>query len=73
MIRRSCDFMSNSPFGVHKQSGRRDIMIFVCDVTLQDHVIKGSCDFIDGSTFWQVATLPSLVATGIVVMEIYCF
>ena len=48
VIRKSCDFMSNSPFDGHRQFGRRDIMIFVCDVTLQDHVIKGSCDFIDG-------------------------
>ena len=29
----------------HKHSGSRDIIIFVCHVTLQDHVIRGLCNF----------------------------
>ena len=32
-------------FGGHRHCRGVDIMILVCYVTLQDHVIKGSCDF----------------------------
>ena len=32
-------------FGGHKHCGIGDIMILVCHVILQDHSIKGSCDF----------------------------
>ena len=34
-------------FGGHRDSAGGDIKIFVYHVTLQDHVIKGSCDFIE--------------------------
>ena len=32
-------------FGGHRHSGSRDIMIFVCHVTLQDHAVKTLYDF----------------------------
>ena len=33
-------------FGYHKDSASGDIMTFVCNVTLQDHVINVFYDFI---------------------------
>ena len=59
----------SSKFGAHRGCESGDIMVLVCDMILQDHVIKGSCDFMDGRP-WQVTTLPRLVAIGIVVVEI---
>ena len=38
-----------------------------------DHVIKGSCEFMEGSSSLYITTLPGLVAKGIVVMEINVF
>ena len=35
-----------------------------------DHVIKGSCDFMGGTSSLYVTTLPGFVAVGIVVVEI---
>ena len=32
-------------FGGYRHSGSGDIMVFVCHVTLQDHVIKALIDF----------------------------
>ena len=42
----------------------------ICHVILQDHVIKGSCDFIEGSSSLYVTALLSLVPVVIVVVEI---
>ena len=56
-------------FGGHKHSGSGDIMVSVCHVILQEHVIKGSFDFIGESSLWQVTNLPILLAMGIVVVE----
>ena len=36
-------------FGECRHCGSKDIMIFVFDVTLQEHVIKGSFDFMGRS------------------------
>ena len=47
-------------------------MVLVCHVISQDHMVKGSCDFMGGSPSWYFTTLPSWVAIGIVVMEIQC-
>ena len=38
-----------------------------------DHVIKGSCDFMEGSSSLYKTTLPGLVAIGIVAVETKCF
>ena len=36
-------------FGGHRHCGSENIMISVCSVILQDHVIKESCDFMGRS------------------------
>ena len=45
-------------------------MDLVFRVISQDHVIKGSGDFMGGSSSWQATTLPNLVAIGILVVKI---
>ena len=42
-------------------------------VILEDHMIKGLSDFMDGSLSRHVTILPSLVAINIVVVEILWF
>ena len=39
-------------------------------MTLQDHVISGSIDFMEEKSLLYVTNLPSLVAVALVVMEI---
>ena len=56
-------------FGSHSDCGSRDITYLICQLTLEDHNIKGSSDFIEGSFSLNVTTLPGLVALGIVVVE----
>ena len=38
--------------GGHSHSGSGVISSLVCHVILQDHVVKGSCDFMDGNPSW---------------------
>ena len=57
-------------FNSHKPCGSSDIKYIICDVILQDHVIKGSCDYIEGSSSLYVTALLSLVPVVIVVVEI---
>ena len=45
-------------------------MILVYYVISQEHMIKGSCDFIDRSPSRQVTILPSFAAIDTVVVEI---
>ena len=52
----------------HRPCISRDITYLICHVNLQDHMIKGSCDFIEGSSSLYVTTLPGLVGTSIVVV-----
>ena len=33
-------------FGGHRACGDGDVMILVCHMISEDHVIKGSCDFV---------------------------
>ena len=47
---------------------RGHVVAVVVDMILQDHVIKGSCDFMGTSPSWYVTILPSLLALGIVVV-----
>ena len=42
-------------------------------VTLQNHVIEGSSNFMSESSSWYVTTLSSLVKIGIKVVQIQCF
>ena len=53
---------------MHSSSG--DIMAFATHVTLQDHVIKESCDFMSRSSIKQVNLSLSLVVIGTTVVEI---
>ena len=48
-----------------------DITDLGCHVTLQNHVIKGSSNFMGGSSLWYITTLASLVAIGIVLIEMF--
>ena len=54
----------------HWFSASGDIKYLTFYVTLLNHLIEGSCNFLSGSSSWHVPTLPSLVAIGIVVVEI---
>ena len=76
VIEVSSSFMSGSfswwppPFNGHGHSGSRDIMVTVCHLALQHHVIRALCDFMVGSLSRYIIILPSLVAVGTVVLEI---
>ena len=83
VIKGSFDFMgsqvklSSSPISwpkaLRKYNGfhlSRDIMVFVCHVTLQDHVIKVFNDLAVRSPSRYVTIIPSLVAIDTVAVEI---
>ena len=61
-------------FGVHRSPSSGDIYL-ICYKTLHDHLIDGSYKYMGGNSsqysLWYVATLPSLVAIGIVVVEMF--
>ena len=54
-------------FDCHRPCSSRDIKYLICHMTLQDHVKKGSCDFIEGISWVYKTNLPSL---AIVIMII---
>ena len=58
------------PFGGHKHSGSRYVMVLVCHVILEDQVIKGSCNFMGEGVLLQFPTQANFVAISIVVVEI---
>ena len=67
------DFMGgNCPgkFSDHKLCNSRDITDLIFHVTLYHHVIKEPCDLMEGNSSLYKPTLPSLVAIGIVVVDI---
>ena len=45
-------------------------MVLICHMISEDHVIEESCDFIGRISSRLFHILPSLVATGTVVVEI---
>ena len=45
-------------------------MVFVCQVTLQDHMIEVLIDFMVRSPSSYITILPTLVAIGLVIVEI---
>ena len=57
-------------FGGHWSSASEDIKFLICNVTLQDHMIQGSSNFMSVSSSWYIITLPDLMAIGIVVVDI---
>ena len=60
-------------FSWYRQSGSRDIIVFVRHVTLPDHVIKVLYDFMVGNPSKLVTTVQVLVALGTVAVEIQWF
>ena len=67
--KRLCEFMceNSSRWVTTCASGYIKYLIF--DVNSQIHVIEGSNNFINGSSSWSVTSLSSLVALGVVVVE----
>ena len=57
-------------FGSHWSIAIADITYVICHMTLQDHVIWGSFDFVGGSSLLNATTLPHLVAIGIALVQI---
>ena len=52
-----------SKYNGHRPCSNRDMTYLICHAPLQDHVIKESCNFMEGScalrlveTFWLVGT-----------------
>ena len=81
MIRGLGEYIDRSPspiqisynpvkFGGHRDSGCGDMIGFVYDVTLQDHVIKVFYSFLVKSLSKYITILLNLVATYTVVVEI---
>ena len=56
-------------FDGHRLCCSRDITGLILHVTLQDHVINGLYEFMEGSFSLYISTLPNLVATGIVLVD----
>ena len=56
-------------FGGQRHCGSRYKMVLVCHVILQDHVIKGLCDFMGSSQSRSVTILLNLVAIGTLVVD----
>ena len=52
--------------GGYKSCGSRDTLDLVFHMTLQDRVIKGPCDVMEGISSLYTPNLPSLLPTGIV-------
>ena len=52
-------YLSN--FIGHKHFGSSDTETKIFNVTLQDHVIKGSGDFMEGNSSLYIPTLPKLI------------
>ena len=57
-------------FGSKRQCISGDVMVLVCHMTSQDHVIKESCDFMGESPLRSVTNLSILVAISTVVVEV---
>ena len=62
----------HAKFGSHSHYVNGDIAYLLCHVNLQDHMIKGSSDFMEGGSSLYVTTLLDLVAIRNQAVEI-CF
>ena len=60
--------LSSCQIGGYRHSGSGDIMVFVCHVTFQDHVIKALNDFMVRNHSRYVIILPGLVAIVTVIV-----
>ena len=56
-------------FNGHAHCGSKD-MTLMCHVMLQDHVIKGSCDFMGKNQSRQVSIVPCFAAIATLIVEI---
>ena len=56
-------------FGGHTHCGSKDTTLMRY-VILQDHVIKGSCDFMGKSQSVWITILPNFVAIGTLIVKI---
>ena len=57
-------------FGHHWSSASGNTKYLIFYVTSQNHLIEGSCKFVNKTSLLSVTTMPSLVAIGIAVIEI---
>lgn len=60
-------------FGGHMHLGEKDILILVCRVILQYHIIDGSCEFMVRNLPRKYNILVSLGVISTVAVEIKCF
>ena len=57
-------------FGGNRSCGSRDIADLIFHMSLQNHVTKGHCDFMERGFSLYIPTLTCLVALNIVVVDI---
>ena len=57
-------------FSGHRRCGSSDTEAKIVYVNLQDHVIKGYRDFMEGSCSLHIPILPKLIAIDIVLIDI---
>ena len=57
-------------FGGHRHRGEKDILILVCKVILQCHVINGSCEFMARNPSRKSNILASLGVISTAVVEL---
>ena len=62
-------FHNPAMFGCHWSTASGDKAFLICHVTSQDHAIERSCGLMGGSSSLYVASLSSLIAIGIMLME----
>ena len=82
MIKGSCNIIGRRSwrkaiilpkFGCHRHSCNRDMMIFVWNLILQDHMIRALYDFMIRNLSRYITIIASLVPIDIVVVEIQWF
>ena len=66
-----CDFILTLLFSGIRPCGSRGVRDLIFHMTLQDHAIKGPWEFMEERSSLYILILPSLVAIGTVVVEIY--
>ena len=54
----------------HKHYDSEDIMFLISHMTSRKHMFQGLCEFMGGIPSLRVTTFPSLVAIGLVQVEI---
>ena len=57
----------------HRPCDSSDIAAKIVNVTLQDYVMKGSDNFMEGNSSLHIPTLPKLTAIDTVLMIYNCF